>query len=196
MRIAIFFATREGHTLRLAEHLASEIGKRGVDADLYDLRTRRSPIDWSRYSAACLAASVHGGQHEPEMIAFVKQHRLVLERMAATFLSVSLSEAGAEDATATPERRRQSAADVERMIEVFERQTGWRPSRVMPIAGALKYRRYNFIIRFIMKRIARKAGAPTDTSCDYDFTDWPAVDRFVGELLEEVKAGPAPMKAP
>jgi menaquinone-dependent protoporphyrinogen oxidase len=35
-----------------------------------------------------------------------------------------------------------------------------------------------------MKRIARKAGAPTDTSRDYQFTDWAALDRFVGETIQ------------
>jgi hypothetical protein len=33
----------------------------------------------------------------------------------------------------------------------------------------------------IAKRIARKAGAPTDTSRDYELTDWTALDRFVAE---------------
>jgi menaquinone-dependent protoporphyrinogen oxidase len=49
----------------------------------------------------------------------------------------------------------------------------------LPVAGALAYSRYNFIIRFVMKQIARKAGAPTDTSRDYELTDWPTLDRFV-----------------
>jgi menaquinone-dependent protoporphyrinogen oxidase len=33
-----------------------------------------------------------------------------------------------------------------------------------------------------MKRIARKAGAPTDTSRDHEFTNWPALDRFVEDM--------------
>jgi menaquinone-dependent protoporphyrinogen oxidase len=33
-----------------------------------------------------------------------------------------------------------------------------------------------------MKRISKKRGLPTDTSRDYEFTDWAAVDRFAGEL--------------
>ena len=60
-------------------------------------------------------------------------------------------------------------------------ETGWRPARVLPVAGALAYSRYNFLIRFVMKRIARKAGAPTDTSRDYEFTNWPALDTFIRE---------------
>ena len=65
------------------------------------------------------------------------------------------------------------------MIDVFVGETGWRPARVLPVAGALAYSQYNFIIRFVMKRIARKAGAPTDTSRDHEFTDWSTLARFI-----------------
>jgi menaquinone-dependent protoporphyrinogen oxidase len=129
-----------------------------------------------------VAASVHAGHHEPEMIAFVKRHRQALERLGAAFLSVTLSEAGAEDVRAPRESREQAAADAQRMIEVFEQETGWRPARVLPVAGALAYSQYNFFIRFVMKRIARKAGAPTDASRDYEFTDWSTLDSFIRDV--------------
>jgi menaquinone-dependent protoporphyrinogen oxidase len=183
MTAAVFYATREGHTRRIAEHIASELRVMRVDVDVFDVDALPSPIDWSRYASACVAASVHTGHHEREMIAFVKRHREDLERLGAVFLSVTLSEAGAEDPKALPERREEAAADAQRMIDVFIEETGWRPARALPVAGALAYSRYNFIVQFVMKRIARKAGAPTDASRDYEFTDWAALDQFVGETL-------------
>src|SRR6185503_13058560 len=156
------------------------------EVELYDVNTMSASIDWPPYDWACVAASVHAGHHEPEMIAFVKHHRQALERLQAAFLSVTLSEAGAEDVRATKERRARSAAEVQQMIDVFVQETGWRPARVLPVAGALAYSRYNFLIRFVMKRIARKAGAPTDTSRDYEFTDWLALDRFANEIAAEI----------
>ena len=182
MTAAIFYATREGHTRRIAEHIAAALRAKQVDVDVYDVR-HLALLDWSRYAIACVAASVHVGHHEREMIDFVTRHRAELERLGAVFLSVTLSEAGAEDVRAPKERRTQAAADAQRMIDVFVEETGWRPAHALPVAGALAYSRYNFIVRFVMKRIARKNGAPTDTSCDYELTDWAALDRFVGETL-------------
>ena len=190
MTAAVIYATREGQTHRIAEHIASELRAAHVDVDVYDVGRLASSIDWSRYSTVCVAASVHGGHHEREMIAFVKRNRQDLARLGAVFVSVTLSEAGAEDPKAPKERREQSAADAQRMIDVFVKETGWRPARALPVAGALAYSRYNFIIKFVMKRIARKAGAPTDTSRDYEFTDWAALDRFVGDTM-----GPADRSA-
>ena len=184
MTAAVFYATREGHTRRIAEHVAAQLRAARVDVDIYDVNQLASPIDWSRYVTACVAASVHAGHHEREMIVFARRHGEDLARLGAIFLSVTLSEAGAEDPQASRERREQSAADARRMIDVFIEETGWRPARALPVAGALAYSHYNFIVKFLMKRIARKAGAPTDTSRDYEFTDWIAIDRFVSETIQ------------
>jgi len=179
MRAVVFYATREGQTRRIAEHIASGLRAHQVEVDLHNVKTASPSIDWSSYGWACVAASVHAGHHEPEMIAFVRAHRQALERLGAAFLSVTLSEAGAQDVRAPKNQRERSAADAQRMIDVFVQETGWRPDRVLPVAGALAYSQYNFIIRWVMKRIARKAGAPTDTSRDYEFTDWRTLDRFI-----------------
>ena len=48
------------------------------------------------------------------------------------------------------------------------------------------YSKYNFVIRFVMTLIARKAGVPVDTSRDYEFTDWPKLDRLVEEFVQSI----------
>ena len=183
-KIGIFYATREGQTRRIAEHIASALLTHGVAADVRDVSRLRGPIDWDSYSAVIVAASVHVGHHEKEIIRFARTWRAELERAKAAFISVSLSERGAEDPGETPERRKTYAKDVQQMLDRFVSQTGWRPAFVKPAAGALMYSRYNLLIRFVMKRIARQAGASTDTSRDHEFTDWAALDGFVSSLLE------------
>jgi menaquinone-dependent protoporphyrinogen oxidase len=64
-----------------------------------------SPIRLSVYAAVILAASVHVGKHEPEIVRFVKDHLHELQGMPAAFLSVSLSQAGLELPGATDEQR-------------------------------------------------------------------------------------------
>jgi menaquinone-dependent protoporphyrinogen oxidase len=183
MRIAVFYATREGQTAKIARHIVHELQTSQVQVDIHDVKDLEGSVDWSPYDAAVVAASVHIGRHEPEMIKFARQHRAELERLSAMLLSVSLSEAGAEDPEASDERRAKAAADVQMMIDTFVKDTGWHPDHILPVAGALAYSRYNFIIRFVMKRIARANGAPTDTSRDYELTDWAKLDRFVRRRL-------------
>jgi menaquinone-dependent protoporphyrinogen oxidase len=185
-RVGVLYATREGHTRKIAERVAAELRVRGLDADVLDVRDLEAATDLGGYAAVVLAASVHRGQHEKEMIRFVKRHRVELERIPAAFLSASLSEVGVEQLDRPPEERAEFAADVLKVLDQFFTETGWHPARVKAVAGELAYTRYNFLVRFIMKRIARKAGAATDTSRDHDYTDWAALDRFADELAQEI----------
>jgi len=156
--IGVFYATREGHTRRIAEHAAETLRVRGLDAEVRDLRNQADGIALKNYSGILLAASVHGEKHEPEMTEFVKSHRSELDIMPAAFLSVTLSEAGAERPNTTAQEHAQFVADVQKVMDVFSAETAWPPKHAKPIAGALLYTKYNVLMRFIMKRIAKKSG--------------------------------------
>jgi menaquinone-dependent protoporphyrinogen oxidase len=185
--IAVLYATREGHTRRIAERVAGNLRARGFDVECKNLRDHDArAIDLSGFSAVVLVASVHAGKHEREMVKFVKKHRTELQLLPAAFLSVTLSEAGAEMSGMTQEQRARFSADVQKVIDKFFEDTAWRPERVKPVAGALLYSKYNPLLRFVMKRIAKEAGAATDTSRDYEYTDWVGLDRFVDELADDL----------
>jgi menaquinone-dependent protoporphyrinogen oxidase len=186
--VAVFYSTGEGQTRRIAEYLAQGLRSRGIVPDCRNVKIGADPGSLRRYSAVVLAASVHLGRHQREMVRFVMAHRAELEELPAYFLSVTLSQAGVQRPEDPPEKHRQFVADVEKMIGDFCRETGWRPRHVVPVAGVLLYTQYNFLVRFIMKRIAAKAGADTDTSRDYEYTDWAALDRLVDEIAGEVAA--------
>jgi menaquinone-dependent protoporphyrinogen oxidase len=188
-RVGVFFATREGHTQRIAERIAADLRVLGFDVDLIAVQ-RPLPFSLKNYSAAVLAASVHAGSHEKEMVQFVKDQRPELERIPTAFLSVTLSEAGAEMEGKTSIEHAQFAKDVDIMLGKFFQETKWHPTLAKPVAGALLYTRYNFLLRLIMRNIARKAGAATDTSRDYVYTDWVGLDKFVEDLATEIRGAP------
>jgi menaquinone-dependent protoporphyrinogen oxidase len=58
------------------------------------------------------------------------------------------------------------------ILDRFLDATGWNPDIRKTVAGALPYTRYNWFTRWIMRRIVAKAGGDTDTSRDYEYTDW------------------------
>jgi menaquinone-dependent protoporphyrinogen oxidase len=184
--VGVFFATREGHTSRIAERVAAGLRGHGFDAEARNVADQPAALSLDSYAAAVLAASVHIGKHEAEMVDFVKRHLAELENLPSAFLSVSLTEAGAEAPHAPPDKREESAAAVRKMIDEFFAETGWHPRHVKPVAGALLYTQYNFLVRFVMKRIAKAAGGDTDTSRDHEYTDWVDLDRFVSQLAEEL----------
>jgi menaquinone-dependent protoporphyrinogen oxidase len=179
-RILIAYATRHGQSKKVASYVGRELEAWGWKAHVVNVA--QSPdVEWDECDAAILVASVYGGHHEKEMIAFVRGHREVLERMPNAFLSVALSTATAADPVVPEDLRRKASQAVQQIIEKFVEETGWRPQQALPVAGALLYRHYNFLMRYIMKRIARQMNGPTapsDTSQDYEYTDWAALTHF------------------
>lgn len=184
--ILVLYATREGQTGRIASYIGSCLQKQGLCPEIVDAKQAPDVFPLDRYHAAIVCASVHGGKHEREIVKFVKRHRTGLEHIPAAFLSVSLSEAGVENPASSEAARDAAAADVQTMIERFIRETGWHPLTTKGVAGALLYSRYNFLLRFIMKGIAKRAGGSTDTSKDTEYTDWKGLDRFVEDFTQSL----------
>jgi menaquinone-dependent protoporphyrinogen oxidase len=72
--IGVFYATREGQTQRIAEYVAASLRNRGLDAQTQNVGEHKADLDLDRCAAVILAASVHAGAHEREMVNFVRQH--------------------------------------------------------------------------------------------------------------------------
>ena len=186
-RVGIFYATKEGHARKVAERVGAALKARTLDVTVCDVKDTDAAAALVQSDAAVLVGSVHLGKHEPELGAFVKAHRERLDSMPAVFLSVCGAEAGAEHGS-TLEVRAKSAAQVGEQLQAFMKATGWHPRHVRPVAGAFVFTHYNLLVRWVMKLIAKREGLPTDTSRDYDFTDWVALDEFSRSLAEELLA--------
>lgn len=186
--VAILYATRHGQTRTIADHFATTLRAHDVPAEVVDVAALPPDFSLDRCAGAILAASLHLGHHEREIVRFAKENRSALDALPTAFLSVSLSQAGAEAAWATAEQRAQGAADARERMEAFFAETGWHPLVGKPVAGALRYRQYGWFLRLVMRNLARRVGASTDTTHDHEFTDWQSLDRFATDFAEHLVA--------
>ena len=177
--IPVFFATTEGQTRRIAEYIAAVFRDQGFTSRAMEVTTPDAAYtDWAHVRAAIVGASLHAGSHQAEAAAFVRAHAAQLNARPSAFFSVSLSGASSHVKETTAARR---------IAEGFPPAYGWRTRFVTCIAGRLAYTKYGLLKRLILKRIARKEGAPTDTSRDYELTNWNDADRLVSEVLALVR---------
>ena len=183
--ILIVHASRFGQTAKIAERIASVLHAEGVDAVV--MRADQVPItiDLTAFSGVIVAAPVIMQGHPKSARRFVIRHRVTLDSRPTAFVSVSGSAAGKE---------LRHLLDCERMIERFLEKTDWQPSRTASIAGAFAYTKYGPITKWVMKQIAKKEGAPTDTSRDYELTDWHAVDMFAIDFAAMVRERESPAR--
>lgn len=185
--VLIVYATREGHTRNIAEHLSAAFADHHQAYEVIDAAHLPEGFSLAKYSAAILAASLHMLKYEREMTQFVKRHLAELQPMHTVFLSVSLAERTVEDPASAPEKSAEAESGVKKTIDAFLAETGWHPTRIAAAAGALMFSKYDFVTRFIMKRISKHEGGPVDTSRDYVFTDWEKLDQLVEELVHTVE---------
>jgi menaquinone-dependent protoporphyrinogen oxidase len=76
-------------------------------------------------------------------------------------------------------------------VSEFIAKTGWHPNLTQSVAGTVAYTRYPFLTRMVMKFISARTGRPTDTSRDWEFTNWQEIDEFaatLGKLVRPDKA--------
>ena len=81
--------------------------------------------------------------------------------------------------------------DLQAILDRFVARTGWRPTVVKLVAGALPYTRYGWVQRLVMRRIVAKAGGDTDTHRDYEYTDWNDLRHFAADFGLRLPASPS-----
>lgn len=186
-RIAVFYATTEGHTLRIAEAIVEHLRAAGIQSEAVDADTpAAADYRWTDVSAAVVAASLHAGRHQRAAEAFVRRHVLELNARPSIFVSVSLS------ICSTRERDVQEARSIARRFPI---DLGWKVGRVECVAGRLAYRQYGLLKRTMMRRIAAQSGGPTDVSRNHEMTDWQQVRSIAASLAAMVSAPPRGVRA-
>ena len=88
--LAVLYATREGQTGKIAEYVAEGLRWKEFQVDVRNVRDA-GDLKVSAYGGIVLAASVHGGKHESEMMRFIGHHLRELDRIPNAFLSVTLT---------------------------------------------------------------------------------------------------------
>jgi menaquinone-dependent protoporphyrinogen oxidase len=186
-RILIVYGTSHGQTAKIAHRIADLLSGWGHIITIMDADLVRSDIAPRSYDGVIIGGSVIKGRHQRALYRFVQTHVTALSVMRAAFFSVSGSAAGRSD---------KEKADARRCLDDFLDETGWHPTHTATFGGAMAFTKYNPLLRWMMKRISAKSGGPTDTSRDYELTDWTQVERFAewfvqgGQGTRSVRAAP------
>lgn len=182
MQLLIIYGTTEGQTRKICTYLRDKAIEQGHNVELHD--ATQNPPAPTGFEGIIIASSVHGGRYQSSIKHYVHEHVSELNRSRSFFMSVSLTAAGDE-----PE----SWDEIKEETREFLDSAGWKPGVVEYVAGALRYTKYDFMKRFIMRMIARKSGGDTDTTKDHEYTDWQQVDYLLERITsrEEHSGQPA-----
>ena len=176
--ILILYTSIEGQTARIAEHMAQTLDQLGHKAQTLRVDHQRVDPQLTRFDGVIVGASIHYGNHPDFLLALVRRHRDDLMNRPSAFFSVSLSGGG-------PGARPKTA---QRYLDKFQSKCGWHPEQVASIGGALQYSKYAAWKKWIMTKIVGFAGGDTDTTRDYEYTDWDAVAGFARSFVQRLES--------
>jgi menaquinone-dependent protoporphyrinogen oxidase len=167
-KILVVYGSKYGQTGRVVHRIAGVLRDAGHAVDVYQGDQLPHSLSLADYDGFLVAASVLMGHHQKYIRDFARRHAERLNGAPSAFVSVC-------GAGGDPPR-------AQAYVDALLRETGWRPTVTRSFTGAVAYTQYGWLSRWFLRLISRRKGLPTDTSRDWDFTEWNEVERFAAEL--------------
>lgn len=161
MKVLIIYSTTEGQTRKIARYMAKVLDENGHETTISDVTDE--PPNPENFDFIFIGASIHLGRYKKPVKYYIQEHLETLNAKNSAFFSVCLAIAS---------DLQEEHEEAEQTLSHFLRGLNWKPKHTFHVAGALKYTEYNWLVKLIMKNIAKKEGESTDTSHDHEYTDW------------------------
>jgi menaquinone-dependent protoporphyrinogen oxidase len=170
---ALYYATRDGQSRRIAEHISRRLAAGNMLAPPKDAADAR-PADLAAASVVVLVAAVRYGRHLPEAERFLAAYRSLNSPPPLALASVNL----------TARKPAKSTAAGNPYLRKLIARHRLAPALAVAFAGRLDYRRYGLLDRQIIRFIMLLTGGPTDPDTCVEYTSWRAVDEFAAQIAD------------
>ncbi|HKJ59719.1 MAG TPA: flavodoxin domain-containing protein [Halobacteriales archaeon] len=176
--ILVAYGTGAGQTAKVADRIASVLDERGHDVTALPV-SAASTVDMDDFDAVLVGSPINYQRHLPAVVEYVEENRETLSARPSGLFQLSLAPLAPFGLGETGDRT---------YVDELTGQTGWRPDTVGHFAGAIRYSQYDRPTRWLFRLVAALTTGDTDTSRDYEYTDWEAVERFADEFAEFVES--------
>jgi len=168
-KVLIIHSSVDGHTTHICERIRSV--RNDLDIDIISLSKTKN-ISLNKYEMIVIGASIRYGKYRKELFKFIDENLNAIQSKNNAFFSVNVVARKAE----------KNSTDTNPYIEKFLLKTSWKPKIIDVFAGKIEYPKYNLFDRSIIKFIMWMTNGPTDTSKNFEFTDWSKVEKFAKNL--------------
>src|SRR6202142_4290377 len=163
---ALYYATRDGQSRRIAEHIFGRLAESETLGPPKDLAvTPPVPEELADTSVIVLVAAVRYGKHLPEADRFLAAYRSLASPPPLALASVNLTARKLAQTTATGNAYLRKTIARHRLA----------PALAVAFAGRLEYHRYGWLDRQIIRFIMLLTRGPIDPNTNVEYTSWPAV---------------------
>jgi menaquinone-dependent protoporphyrinogen oxidase len=172
--VVIIYSTTDGHTRKISQRLKQVIERQNHRVEVVSVNDE-ADVDLMLFDKIVVGASIRYGKHSPQVYAFIKRNRLVLESKPNAFFSVNVVARKAE----------KCQPETNPYLKKFLKQIPWQPKQLAVFAGKIDYPKYNLWDRSIIRLIMWITKGPTDPKTVKEFTNWEQVEAF-GRVISEM----------
>lgn len=178
-KAGLFYATRDGQAVRIAQRLSERLAKSGIAAVPQDLKvdfpdTRKI----KDIGVIIVIASIRYGFHLPEATRLLRKYKEACEQdtkaSACKLVIVSVN--------LTARKKGKDTATGNVYLRKWIARHEIKPALAVPIAGRLDYPKYNWFDKFMIRLIMTITKGPTDTTQVVEFTQWDRVDKLADDI--------------
>lgn len=173
VNILIAYSTTDGHTKKICERMKTVIEEQAHEVTLAFIHDEPD-ISLDHFDKIVIGASIRYGKHSPQVYAFIRKNRQVLDNKSNAFFSVNVVARKAE----------KNEPDTNPYTKRFLNQISWKPQAAAVFAGKINYPIYTFWDRQVIRFIMWMTKGPTDPQAVVDFTDWARVDDFARVIAD------------
>ncbi len=177
MPLPIFYASRDGHTRRIAERVATGLTAAGIAAEPINV-VGLDAKDLAAVPYVILIAAIRYGHHLREAEAALDIYEKLAKKPPLALASVNLTARKPEKCT----------PQTNPYLRKWIKRRRLTPDLAIAIAGRLVYPRYNLFDRLAIQLIMTMTGGVTDPTAEVDYTDWNGVDAFALKIAGRVRA--------
>jgi len=182
-RVLVAFHTVEGQAGKIAQRISDVLTADGATVDLVEVGQASAP---DGYDAVVVGDSIHAVHHSRDLRHYLEANADALRAVPTALFQVSMTSANPDD---------EHTAQAQGLVHELCDKTGFDPDIVGMFAGALAYTQYGWIKRHVMRSISKKEHGETDTSRDWEYTNWNAVEHFAHDVTALVAHSTGPVGA-
>jgi menaquinone-dependent protoporphyrinogen oxidase len=174
-RVLICYGTRYGTTTEVVEEMKKTAEELGVQVDVVELKKKTLFPEPEGYNLVIVGSGIQAGRWTKETLGFIKQKLHTLSKTKVALFVVS-GYAGNPDMV--------DRAQIEFIDKIVEEYPGLSPVSTALIAGMFDFKKYNFAVRALVKKIVKSQTPPGEEVPEIiDFRDWDMIRDWIKELV-------------
>jgi menaquinone-dependent protoporphyrinogen oxidase len=175
-KMLICYGSRYGTTTEVVQEMAKTAQELGVNTDIIFLKKEKPPSNLQQYDLVLIGSGIQAGQWTKEPLSFIKNNIDSLSKHKVA-LFVVCGNAG------SPEKC--DEAQLLYLYNMSEKYPGLAPVSTALIGGVFDFKKYNFAVRTLVKKIVSAQLPPGEELPEkIDFRDWDKIRGWTKELVQ------------